>query len=402
MSAQDNKFRLDFLKLQGFMESSGRNSRLIRAAVRASKARKDFKNKFKQFTWGLKAKAPQFGPQLRALVHVRGGIGDVIMSRIFVAALRNAVPSAHITYAHEHIGVAQMVYGGDKLVDEIIGRKYILKHYDVVISGCYTFNYDYYNLERIKAVAPEFETILNKGLAAQKVLEPVVINTPYLDGAMARWCVSMGMDRFGSMGLSTGLDVSQANPSPITLKEENFEILKSVGLEGKKYITIHDGMNTDTVMMGRPSRMWPREHWREFVKMFKAEFPDILVVQIGGGNSVKYDFVDVSLVNQTKVADLPYILAKSMLHVDSESGIVHIAFNVGTKAVVMFGPTTIEYWGYKTNINIKSEVCGDCVWSKKTWMQTCPLELGDKDCMSSILPQTTFNKVKEYLGGQNA
>ena len=55
-----------------------------------------------------------------------------------------------------------------------------------------------------------------------------------------------------------------------------------------------------------------------------------------------------------------YVLKGSLLHIDCDSGLVHLATQLGTKCVVLFGQTSVWYFGYEQNINIVSKVCNSC------------------------------------------
>ena len=91
-----------------------------------------------------------------------------------------------------------------------------------------------------------------------------------------------------------------------------------------------------------------------------------------------------------------YILKNSLLHVDIEGGPVHLASQLGTKCVVLFGATDIQYYAFGKNINIVSEVCNSCYMA---WDNNSQCLLGGKEplCMLSITPQKVFDVTYRYL-----
>ena len=84
-------------------------------------------------------------------------------------------------------------------------------------------------------------------------------------------------------------------------------------------------------------------------------------MQLGGSKSQAFDFADVCLVGKTAVKDLPYVLDGALAHVDGESGMVQLANLTRTRSVVLFGPTSVEYFGYAQNVNITSPKCQNCM-----------------------------------------
>lgn len=91
-----------------------------------------------------------------------------------------------------------------------------------------------------------------------------------------------------------------------------------------------------------------------------------------------------------------YILKNSLLHIDCEGGPVHLASQLGTKCVVLFGVTDVKYFGYANNINLISEICSPCyaIWENN---QECMLKSKDPICMLSITPQKVCNVACKYL-----
>ena len=146
-------------------------------------------------------------------------------------------------------------------------------------------------------------------------------------------------------------DVEETGLLPLSLRDPN--VLEKFGLKGKKYITIHSGVNTDAVLNGKPPlKCWPVEKWKEFVSLFKKAYPDILVVQLGGPQSPVFDFVDVCLTHKTKMTEIAALIDGAVLHVDGESGLAQMTRWLSTKAVVFFAHTSPDMFGLSKNKNI--------------------------------------------------
>jgi ADP-heptose:LPS heptosyltransferase len=86
------------------------------------------------------------------------------------------------------------------------------------------------------------------------------------------------------------------------------------------------------------------------------------VVQLGVQTRRPIAGVGQRLIAKTDLTKITVILSGSLLHIDSENGLVHLAACLGTVLCVMFGPTAATYFGYEENINITPRVCGGCWW----------------------------------------
>ena len=320
------------------------------------------------------------------------------MGRILVHQLRQTLPQAEISFAYDSKPIVDMVFS-DGLIDRFEPLGYLPEQFDVVLSGCHLLMYDYVNLPRVQQLAPHFLPILQKGQDVQAYFKPFATYSPYLDGQLAEIAIAHGGSRVTNLGWFSGLEIAQNDPAPIQLDEKiTQQTLQKLGLTGP-YLTIHDGLNLHTAIAGGNfTRNWPAAYWKELLGLIKQQFPALKTVQLGGSTSHPFDFVDISLVGKTSVADLPHILQKSTLHLDGESGMVHLANLTQTPCVVLFGPSKAAYLAYARNTNIQAPVCGGCMNISKHWMTRCILGYPpEKQCMASITPQMVFDAVQKRL-----
>ncbi len=391
-----SSFKLAGLRAGETVRAAAHDSAPVRWAMVFTQRRKHFKTAFKRFFY------PHREPKtdvLRVLVHIKGGIGDVAMTRVFIKKLRETLPQAEISFCFDSKTVADMIFS-DGLINRFQDRRYRPEDYDLVISGCHLLMFDYVDRARLEKLAPAFIPALERGLDVQNCFKDFALYTPYLDGALAEIAVAHGGSRVQNLGWFTGLEVGQNDRAEINLSaKKTQETIARLGLAGLKYITIHDGINTNTdTSLGHPTRCWPKEHWREFARLFKAQFPEIKIVQLGGNKSRIFEFADISLVGKTSVADVPYILDNTLLHVDGESGMVHLANLTRARCVVLFGPSKADYLAYARNVNITSPVCGGCMNISKHWMTQCLLGYpSDKQCLAAITPQTVFDAASRAI-----
>ncbi len=385
-------FKLAGLRAGALVRAAAQDSGVVASALQLSTWRKRVKRRIKQF---FKHQKPLTSDKLHLLVHVRGGIGDVCMARVLVQKWHQTLPHADITLAYDYKSTVDMVFS-DGLIDRWVTPDYVPEQFDVVMSGCHLLMYDYINWPRVEKLAPQIIPVLKDGLDIQSCFKPFAQYSPYLDGQLAEISIAHGGSRITNLGWFSGLEIGQNDEAFIALPPEKTQtVLKKWNLTDKEYITIHDGINNQTAAGGvRPTRCWPQEHWAKLVRLIKNKFPQLTVVQLGGNQSRPFDFADVCLAGKTAVADLPHLLSKSRLHIDGESGMVHLANLTNTPCVVLFGPSKAAYLGYARNTNLSAPVCGGCMNISKPWMTLCLLDIpSQKQCLASILPQTVFDAV---------
>ena len=162
------------------------------------------------------------------------------------------------------------------------------------------------------------------------------------------------------------------------------------------YITVNYGWgNNIHGEYKAPNKVWPFEYYEKFVEIIHEKFPKLEIVQTGMKYSKKIKGIDRYVFGE-RLEVLEYVLKNSLLHVDCESGLVHLATQLGTKCLVVFGPTRIETFGYPQNINIASQKCGGCRALLEDF-SACLHVNNDRECMYSILPESIAEIAIKYL-----
>ena len=94
-------------------------------------------------------------------------------------------------------------------------------------------------------------------------------------------------------------------------------------------------------------------------------------------------------MGKTSLKDLAYIISKAVVFVGNDSGPVHLAAAVGTRAIVMFGPSKFRRTGpYGNNNVVLQTVCEH----KQCMQRVCPL---GKECMTDISPDAVYARFLE-------
>ena len=165
-------------------------------------------------------------------------------------------------------------------------------------------------------------------------------------------------------------------------------------LKLRKYITINFG-NGNTHNTMRVAKSWPKKNFEKIVEMIKNKYSDIEIVQIGADGAECLSGADRTFLGKS-FSLVSNILKNALLHIDIEGGMVHFATNLGTKCIVLFGPTQVEYYGYEQNINIKAGDCHNC-YGLYSDVNMCARGMEKPECMYSITPEIVFKAVNDYL-----
>lgn len=163
----------------------------------------------------------------------------------------------------------------------------------------------------------------------------------------------------------------------------------------EQYITINCGFSMKDVQM---HKAWPMEHFEAFVKLFKEVFPSIGIVQVDGTGFPRISDCDNYFIGEN-LEMVKFILKGAVLHIGIEGGLAHLATQLGTKCIVLFGPTYLSYYGYADNINLRAGDCHECNYLMGDWY-TCCRHLAKPVCMLSITPEMVMEAAEGYLKGR--
>ena len=145
------------------------------------------------------------------------------------------------------------------------------------------------------------------------------------------------------------------------------------------------------------SKQWPKAYFEEFARLFKERYPEITLVQLGDNHTEIIPHVDKAFLGRD-LELVKYILRGSLIHIDIEGGLMHLATQLGTKCAVIYGPTQVELFGYPQNINLMSDKCSNCYLLYPEYYK-CARGLEKPECMWSVRPECVMSVVGAYLEG---
>lgn len=324
------------------------------------------------------------------------GLGDTILLTSLITAIKERWPESYLYLLISH-GNRHQFLSRFKAIDKIIS----------ISSKSIDFNKASVELNLVNVLSGKYVDIV--------FLDRYVIKTFFRDNAYEQSIfdrifykynlnfynfphnsdrlLTFQKNEYELRSLSSGLNISPDKLSMI-LEDRDSACAKNLP---DIFMTIHHGADAKTYFNkgnNLQTKNWFVERWEKVVEFIKNKGYD--VVQIGVLND-EYIPGTIDMRGKTSITEAAAILKKSILHLDTEGGIVHLAKAVGTKSVVLFGPTAVEFYGYKDNINIRSGDCRNCWWSTPDWQTRCPLDFDVPKCMEAIGIKTVIDNVSEFI-----
>lgn len=216
-------------------------------------------------------------------------------------------------------------------------------------------------------------------------------------GAWINFCALRKLNFWEALGESRVIDFSSQSRIGLDLRPAAFSVLERYKLENMPFITLHAGIHADFSPNGVATRIWPHERWNEFCRLFKLAHPEILLVQLGGSHCLAMEGADICLIGQTTQEESAVLLKQAVLHIDGDSGLVHMRRQFSGVSVVLYGPTVAAYCGYAQNINIVSPFCANCALMTPDWNNQCPRGFETAECMAAISAECVFEAVIKHL-----
>lgn len=163
-------------------------------------------------------------------------------------------------------------------------------------------------------------------------------------------------------------------------------------------ITVQTGVDADVVGWAkvtgqRPTKLLPPETWRQIVQQLTHK--KYAIVQLGTSDDSAIEGITLDLRGKTSLSQAAQILKKAFCHVGTEGGLVHLARAMGTKSVVLFGPTAPAFLGYPQNINLTASDCSGCWGTTKDWYIYCPRGLREPECMNAFKAETICDEIRK-------
>lgn len=342
----------------------------------------------------IKAQLPTDKPVI--LVHtLGGGIGDNIVIARFLRDLGAACGPLEFDVACNSAGAARWVFetipGFRECHSSFLFRE-IAPLYALAIRITQVAEVCAYD-ERQLALNPKLASVCRRLEAFVADNAGLVAELPCSSGDFGRRAVYANQTRSTYLHYQAGI---AHGGEGFDLRLDG-SVLGRLGLAGKDYVTVHNGFDAAFVVSGQTStKTYPR--FDEALALLKAQRPNLTIVQLGTPEtSAALATADISLVGKTSLAEAAALIGGSRLHLDVDSGLAHIASVIGAKALVLFGPSDADYFGYGQNRNLSPAFCGGCWWINESWMDRCPRGFAEARCMTSHQPSDVVREAIAIL-----
>lgn len=313
-----------------------------------------------------------------------GGLGDNINLTAYASAVKRQFPNSFITVI---ITTYPEVFRDNKVVDRVIKvdlgffQKYVnenVKKFDLFLEVRYAGKWHFSEKSLLdpriqtfkkqwEKTFPKYEYVFNKFLGDIKSM--VRMNKTFHEVA------------FESSALNGDI-----KDQFISIRPEDFKA--SEKYNDLRVVTISNG-----AAGGLQTKSWNLNYWKDTcVYLRKIGFYPI---QIGDNKDVPIEGVERFSGTMFETSAL---IKKASFHMGIENGMAHIANAVGTKSIVLFGATPIHVFGYKDNINLRSNVCSPCFWKSNNWFKWCALRnqvvkpSWTPPCMMGLTPLDVIKK----------
>lgn len=149
-----------------------------------------------------------------------------------------------------------------------------------------------------------------------------------------------------------------------------------------------------------PYKDWPLSYWEKLTHMIQDRYRDVIVIQVGGSNDPE---VPGSVKHRGRtILNAVAEVANSDLFIGPDSVFQHVAKATGTKAIVIWGSTNPEGFGYDSHVNMVAGLkCQPCYreYNHIEAGNGCPTTYDSSPmCQSVVTPEQVFEQVKLILG----
>ena len=341
----------------------------------------------------------------KILVRGANWVGDAVMTIPALRELRRIFPAAHITLYTR--GWAQGIFEDADFIDEILtfektGSKTgdVFAQAKVIKEGKFDLAVLFPNSFESALTAKLGKVSRRFGYSkdARRFLLTDAIKIPewknerhevyyYLNLVAEIERKFFGNEKVSLAEPKTDLQVSEAR------KVEARKVLEANGVDlSRKIIALGVGSTNSR------AKRWQTESYAELNDRIQSELnADVILVGAENESEVSLEVFEKSnikpiiLTGKTDLAEVAAILSEIDLLVSNDMGLAHIAPAVGTKTLVIFGPTNeLTTKPIGAEIIRKNVECAPCM------LRDCPI---DHRCMTRISASEVFNKLTQMIDG---
>ena len=324
-----------------------------------------------------------------------GGLGDYIISSKLADELMTYGPCKIDVYC-ENIVFGNAIYSKRKGMRVIPYSMYdeSMYNYDIAMKVEHFVHIQSYNAKRIMDLAPE---LFPKIETIRRDWGDLYLNIDeqcYRERIHFEQMKLLGLNRYTELRMGNTFKIEDCWTDVCLTDDGKARYQELLG--GKKYITFNYGADAMHSKKKMQIKVWPAEYYEQLWAMLKKEHPEICIVQLGGKKAHKIKNADMYVCGEN-LETTKWVLKNSICHVDCEGGLVHLATQLKTHCIVIFGPTPLHMYGYPQNTNLINPECNNCMGIHRDWAFECFKEEEKPRCMYGITPQMVFDSIVNVL-----
>lgn len=330
-------------------------------------------------------------------VCLTGGIGDNIIQKRFIMELASLIPEALIDiYSLQNKEFKIFLFSDMDRVNRVyddLGYLYEKEKSNYTLSifveACSFIRIDTWKRSVYENAQNAFAEVIDR-IIARSMKEKIDITTPTMISIKRK--LYNGLNAF--TGIAYGLlDLSDKKVS-IPITNGGIAFFDKLEIGNERYCSVNCG---NGVCTGGQSiaKSWPKERFEEVIAKIKKKHNNIRVVQLGEEKGVLLKGADLHLMGES-FENIAPVLQNASFHLDIEGGLVHMAYQLGTRCIVLFGPTSMDFYAYESNVNVRRGNCLECA-GLYTDAGACARSMEQPECMYGIDVTTVLKSVDKIL-----
>lgn len=330
-------------------------------------------------------------------IFIQGSMGDALNVSALALGLKRKFPQSDITLfsasSSELLCGSGVIDFGEPLPGgnvEGFVRK-VKPGFDIFCTVKYTVDYTFseraLGLPEVLAFKTAWERIYNKKYRG--IHEKFLSDIPGFE----KFCERHDMTAYDVRRESSGLEYTDDDQF-LDLPQELAKV--SRGIEYLKFVVVNN-----SGAAGKMSKSWRVDGWSKVIKHLRKR--GLYVIQLGTPGEPELPGIHERFYGTLR--ETAAMVKLSMFGIFIEGGLAHVAKAVGTKSIVLFGPTPVRVFGYGENINLRGSECRPCWhsdggvfdWSKVCHKTKQPVETSTPPCMESLDPESVISAADSLL-----
>lgn len=302
-----------------------------------------------------------------------GGIGDAVLLIPALRAFKDAFPDARIKVVAERRNAA--VFGLTDVVSEVL-----LYHKPgdlfAVLKGGYEAVVDTEQWHRLSGVVARLvraPVSIGFGTNERKKMFSLIIAYSHSDHETISF-FKLFEPFFTAMPQQVKIPFLSVPEQAASRREELL-----APLSGSPYVVLFPGATI-------AEKRWPVERFREVAARSNSNgFPIVIVGgrgEVADASRIASDGNNLNLAGKTTLAETAAIIKHARVVITGDSGVMHLAYGLGTPSVSLFGPSNVQKWapvGEKHIVIHHNLSCSPC--SRFGYTPNCPSNVC---CMAGI------------------